>query len=104
MHPRADPVGLAAERERVVEVLRRLGIDGERRQLAEVDATVEARLGQRVRLELDARAVLDEQRLEHVLDPLRRAEAALDARAPAAGPDDGEIAVPEVADAPSSRA
>ena len=43
------------------------------------------RLGQVVRLELDPRAPLDEQRLEHVLDPLRRAEALHDVRPPAAG-------------------
>ena len=75
VHPGADSVGLAAERERVVEVLRRLRVDRERRQLAQVDAAVELGSGSVVRLELDPRALLDEQRLEHVLDPRRAARA-----------------------------
>ena len=44
VHPGPDPVGLPAERERVVEVLRRLRVDRDRRQLAQVDAALE-RLG-----------------------------------------------------------
>jgi hypothetical protein len=45
-----------------------------------------------VRLESAARAPLDQQRLEHVLDPLRRPDQALDARAPATAGDDRKIA------------
>ena len=93
------PSGLAAERERVVEVLRGLRVDRERRS---------ARGGRRGRRgsargascgsNSTARAVLDEQRLEHVLDPPRRPEPALDPRAAAAGADDREVAGLEVAD------
>ena len=45
-----------------------------------------------VRLELDPCAALDEQSLEHVLDPGRRPEVPLDVRAAAAGADDSEVA------------
>ena len=93
-----DVRALAVDRERVVEVLRRLGIDRQRRQLAQVDASVERRLGRRVRLELLARALLAEQALEHVLDVLRGAEHALDARAPAQAPRDDEVAGVDVAE------
>ena len=71
VHPGADPVGLAPEAERVVEILGAVGIDRDRRQLAQVDTPVEARLGRLVALEVDSRAALDEERLEDVLDPLR---------------------------------
>jgi len=40
---------------------------------------------------------LHEQRLEHVLDPLRRAEHPLDARTPAPAGDNCEIAGPPLA-------
>src|SRR5581483_10032258 len=96
VHPGADPVGLAPERERVVEILRGLGIDRERGQPAQVDATVERGRRGVVRLEVDARAALDEQPLEDVLDPRRRAEHALDLRAAAPGADDRELARAEV--------
>ena len=69
-----DVRALVVDRERVVEVLGGLGVDRERRQLAEVDAAVERDARRRVRLEVLARAGLDEQRLEHVLDPVGRAE------------------------------
>ena len=98
VHPGADTVPLPPERERVVVVLRRLGIDREGGQLAEVDAPVEARLGDRVRLELDARTPLDEQRLEHVLDPLRRSKRAFDAGATSTRSDDCQVAGPQVAE------
>jgi hypothetical protein len=45
-----------------------------------------------VRLELLPRAGLDEQRLEHVLDPFRRPDPPPDAGAAAAGDDLDEIA------------
>jgi hypothetical protein len=50
-----------------------------------------------VRLEGDACAGLEEQRLEHVLDPLRRAEQLLDPRAAAAAGDEREVAWARVA-------
>jgi hypothetical protein len=45
-----------------------------------------------VRLERLPRPALDEQRLEHVLDPVRRADARADLRAAAAGDDVDEVA------------
>jgi hypothetical protein len=42
-------------------------------------------------------AGLDQERLEHVLDPLRRAEDSLHSRAPAPAGDDREIARPRLA-------
>ena len=89
VHPRADSVGFAPERERVVEVLRGIGIDGVGRQVAQVDAV--RILGRRriVRLERLPGAALDEERLEDVLDPVRRPERLLDAAralSPAARP------------------
>ena len=83
------PSVFAPERERVVEVLRRVGVDGVGRQVAQVDAV--RILGRRrvVRLERLPRAALDEERLEDVLDPRRRPERLLDAArgpSPAAPP------------------
>ena len=76
VHPGADPVALAPERERVVEVLRRLGVDRERR------AGRAGRRGPRAAARAAScgsnsapRALLDEQRLEHVLDPVGAARA-----------------------------
>ena len=83
MHPDAQALALGAHRDRVVEVLRRLRVDRERVQVAEVGSALEARLRQVVRLEALAQALLDEQRLEDVLDRLRRADHPLDARPPA---------------------
>ena len=77
---------------------RRLGVDREAEEVAQVDAALEALLGRRMRLELDARAAFDEQTLEHVLDPSRRPEVPLDLCAPASGADDGEIARVDVHD------
>ena len=92
VHPRADPLLLAAQRERIVEVLRRLRVDGERELLAQVDAALEARLRRLVRLEGAAQAALHEQPLERRVDRLRGSEHALDARSPPARPDDDEVA------------
>jgi hypothetical protein len=100
VHPRANAVRLAAERERVVEVLGGLRVDRVGGEVPEVDPAVERRLGRRVRLELLARALLDEQRLEHVLDPTRGAQRALDAGAAPAGAHDREVAGAEVAEPP----
>jgi len=50
-----------------------------------------------VRLESLSCPGLHQQRLEHVFDPLRRAEHALDTRPPAPAGDDREIARPRVA-------
>ena len=80
------------QRQGIVEVLRRLRVDRERQLAPQIDAPFDRRLGNRVRLELDARAGLDQQRLEHVLDPLRRSDDALHARAALAPGHDGEVA------------
>jgi hypothetical protein len=50
-----------------------------------------------MRLERPPCTALDEQRLEHVLDPLGAAEPLDDARAAAPGLDDGQVAGIEVA-------
>jgi hypothetical protein len=50
-----------------------------------------------MRLERRPGPGVDEQRLEDVLDPLRRADDAVDARAALPAGDDGEIAGPGVA-------
>jgi hypothetical protein len=92
VHPRAHRALLLAERERVVEVLRGLGVDREGQQVAQVDTAVGARLGRRVRLERLPRPALDEQCLEDVLDPVPRADARADLGAAAAGDDVDEVA------------
>ena len=51
VHPGPDSVALAPERQRVVEVLRRLGVDRDRRQPPQVDAGLERRLRDLVGLE-----------------------------------------------------
>ena len=51
-----------------------------------------------MRLELDPCPLLDEERLEDVLDPAGASEAAFDLRAPATGPDDCEVARADVAE------
>ena len=100
VHPRADAVVLAAERERVVEVLRGVGIDRVGQQVAQVDPVrnLRFRVGGGVRLERLPRAALDEQRLEHVLDAVGRSEPLLDLRPAAAGAHDREVAVLDVPD------
>src|SRR6185503_6217708 len=92
VYPRAQPVALCAEGERVVEVLRGLRVDREGDELAEVDAALDARLGRIVRLERSAQPALNEQALEHRLDPVGRPEHLLQAGTAAAGADDGEVA------------
>jgi len=82
----------------VVEVLRRLRVDRERRQLAQVDAPLQRRLGQGVRLVRAALAARQEQAREHVLDPVGRAEQLIDPGPAAAGADDGEVARPGLAE------
>jgi hypothetical protein len=52
-----------------------------------------------MRLEGLAQPALDEQRLEHVLDPVRRPDQRIEPRATAAGAHDGEVAGREVAEA-----
>src|SRR5207248_7226066 len=99
VHPGAQPIGLLARGERVVKVLRSLGVDRERRQLAQVDAILEARRGGIVRLEAHPRAAVDEQAFEHGLDVLRLAEHALELRAAATGAHDREIAGPRIFEA-----
>ena len=97
VHPDADAVAFAANRDRVVEVLRRVGVDRERRQLAEIGSALQARLWHVVRLEALAEALVDHERLEHVFDPLRRAEHPADARAAAALGDVDQVARPSLA-------
>ena len=99
MHPGADAVGLAPERERVVEVLRRVGIDRVGEQVAQVDAVRDVDRPELVLLERLPVAALDEQRFEHVLDVVGAAEVLLDVRAPAPGANDREVAALEVAGA-----
>ena len=87
-----DEHAVVVQRERVVEVLRRLGVDRERELVAEVEAALGRRLAQLERLELPALALLDEQPLEHRLDRARPPEHALELRPPAPLAQDGEIA------------
>jgi hypothetical protein len=58
VHPDADPVAPAARGDRVVEVLRGLGVDRERQEVAQVDAALEARLRQVERLERAAQTLV----------------------------------------------
>jgi len=87
-----DIRALVVDRERVVEVLRRLRVDRERRQLAQIDAPVERHVRRRIRLELLTSPCLDEERLEHVLDPIGGTERPLDTCAAARTSRDDEIA------------
>jgi len=92
-----DVCAIVLQRQRVVEVLRSLGVDRERELLAKVDPSLQRLLYRFVRLETLARTRLDEKRLHHVLDPLRRAQQRLDTRATAPAGDDCQIARPGVA-------
>jgi hypothetical protein len=98
VHPRAETAVLLLDGDRVVEVLRRLRVDRERRQLAEVDTALDARIRRVVRLEAGTRLAVDEEAFEDGLDVGRAAENGLELRAPAAGPDDGEVARAGVAE------
>ena len=99
VHPHPDPVALAADRDRVVEVLRGLGVDREREQVAEVDAALEARLGRLVGLEVRRGAPCSTSSPSSTVSiELRRAEHALEPRAPAARADDDEVAGAGVAE------
>ena len=91
VHPRADPLGLATERERVVEVLRGVGVDRVREQVAQVGPVRVLGLRRVVRFEGLPHAAVDEQRLEHVLDPVGRPEELFDLRASPAGAHDREL-------------
>jgi hypothetical protein len=99
VHPRADPVRLTAERQCVVEVLRRFRIDRVGQKVAKIGAGGILGLRSLVRLEGLPRAPLDEQSAEHVLDPVGRSEQLVHLGAAAAGPHDGEVAGRHVADA-----
>ena len=98
MHPHPDPGTLPPGRDRVVEVLRRLGVDRERELVAEVDPPLEARLGRLVGLEVPAEALLDEQPFQDGLDRAGRAEHALEPRAPPALAHHDEVAWTGVAE------
>ena len=91
------PVTFAPHGDRVVEVLRGIRVDRERRQLAEVRAPFEARLGDLVRLEPFAEPLLDEERLHHVLDPIRGADDAAHPCPAAPFRDVDEVAGPRIA-------
>ena len=95
VHPGADPALLAPERQRVVEVLGGIGIDGVGEQIAEVDPALGGRSHSVVRLERDARPFLDEQRLEHVVDPRRGSERTLDPCASTPGSDECQLTRPD---------
>ena len=98
VHPGSIAVSLAADRDRVVEVLGRVGVDRETDLLAEVDAAVEARGRRVVRLEVRPRPLLLEQRLEDVREPVCRPERLLEPGAPSPRGDDGKVAGPDVAE------
>jgi hypothetical protein len=85
------------QRQRIVEVLGRLWVDRERKLVAEIDPALEGRRRGVVGLEPLPGPGLDQQRLEHVLDPLRGAKHALDTRPATPAGDDGEIARARVA-------
>jgi hypothetical protein len=72
--PCSDASIVLPNRERVVEVLRGLGIDGEGEEVAQIDAIRQVRRGRRVRLELRARARVHEQAFQHGEDVLRLTE------------------------------
>ena len=94
----AQAVALADDRDRIVEVLRRLGVDGDRRQLAEVRAAFDAprgRLGDG--LVRASFSPLVEQPLEHGTDVTRRSEDTFHTGAPATRSHDDEIAGPRIA-------
>jgi hypothetical protein len=99
VHPCPDPVRLAPKGERVVEVLRGVGIDRDRGQVAQVGAALAAVAWKLVRLELRARPVLGEQRLENVLDPSSAAERPFDPGAPAALRNEREVAIVDIVEA-----
>ena len=91
VHPRAHAVALALERQRVVEVLRRLRVDGERDETAEVDAIVEARRRSIVWLETAAQPFLHEQAFEDVLDVIRASDHPLEPRSPPSPPQHRDV-------------
>src|SRR6266851_444339 len=97
VHPPPEAIALLLNRDRVVEVLRGLGVDRESELVAQVDPVGQIGIWRVVGLELGARAGVHEQSLEDDLDVLRLAELALDSRASAAGADDNEISRADVA-------
>jgi hypothetical protein len=91
VYPGADATVLPCDRDRVVEVLRRVRVDREGGQVAEVDPPLRCRLGQVDRLQRHPRPALDQQPFEHCLDPARRPEHAFDLRPPATARDHGQV-------------
>jgi hypothetical protein len=100
VHPRAKAVALAPDGDRVIEVLRGLRVDRERELLPEVDSALEAGRRRIVRLVLGPDALMLEQRLEDVLDPLGGPERLLEAGATPPGGDDRQVAWTDVAESP----
>ena len=92
MHPGADAVSFPFDRDRVVEVLGRVGVDREGGQAAQVGAPVEARFAQLERLERRSRSPFGQEPLEHGFDPIGRPEHALHLRPSSAAGDDREVA------------
>ena len=99
VHPGAQPVAFVPHRDRVVEVLRRLGVDRERELVAQVDPALERRRGQVVRLVLLDQPLLLEQGLEHAVDRVGGPERFLEPRAALARRDDRELAGPNLGEA-----
>ena len=93
VHPRAHAGLLSLEGQRVVEVLRALGVDREREEVPQVDPVrLVVRGERRQRRVRGSKALVPEEAFEHRLDPARRAEHLLDPRAAASRPDDDEVA------------
>jgi hypothetical protein len=93
VHPDAYAVALAAEAERVVEVLRVFGVDREGEEIAEIDAArVAAARLLRERRRPPPYALVPQKAFEHRMNVARPAEHVLDACAPAPEADDGQIA------------
>jgi hypothetical protein len=87
-----DEDAIVVKRQGVVEILRGLGVDREGQLAPQVDASLQ-RLQRRLeRLEPAALALLDEQRLEDGLDPVRTAECPFQLGPSPAGTDEREVA------------
>ena len=93
VHPGADAVLVAPQAERVVEVLRLVGIDREREEVAEVDAVglVVGRRRRHGRVR-PAHAQVPEEAFENGLDVARRPQDPVDAGASATEAHHGQVA------------
>ena len=103
VHPRADPVGLAAERERVVEVLRRVRVDREASSARGGRRAPPGRLALREGVAArtrPARRFSTSSASSTFSIRFALPEPALDLRTPAPGANDGEVAGADVVVAP----